>query len=257
AHDDRAGMGEVDRRQFEAFALDVLPDVHFRPVRDREGADVLTLVAAGVVQAPQFWALVLRVPLAELVAEGEDAFLGAGLFLVAAGAADAGVEAEFLDGFEQRHRLVLVARFAFMLQHDGAAGHRILDRADDQAFAEFGGALVAEGDDFPVVVAGVDVHQREGELARTERLFGDPQHADRVLAAGEQQHRVGALAGHLAHDVYGFGFEPVEVGESFTLGHGDAIRNGCQLPRLYQVLNIKLRTCEHLVILVWYKVGIY
>jgi Cu/Zn superoxide dismutase len=66
--------------------------------------------------------------------------------------------------------------------------------------------------DFLVVVAGVDVHQREGELARAEGLFGDAQHADRVLAAGEEQHRVGALAGDFAHDVDGFGFEPVEVG---------------------------------------------
>ena len=37
-------------------------------------------VAAGVVQVPQFGALVLRVPLAELVAEAHDALLGAGLF---------------------------------------------------------------------------------------------------------------------------------------------------------------------------------
>src|SRR6185369_15465673 len=161
AHDDRAGVGEVDRRQFEAFALDVLPDVHFGPVRDWEGTDVLALVAAGVIQAPQFRTLVLRVPLAEFVAEAEDTFLGAGLFLVAAGAADAGVETEFLDGFEQGHRLVLVARFAFMLEDDGAALHRILDRTYDQPLAQFGGALVAEGDDFLVVVAGVDVHQRE------------------------------------------------------------------------------------------------
>ncbi len=220
ADDHRAGVGEIDDRQFELLALDVLPDVELGPVRDREDADVLALVAAGVVEVPQFRALVLRVPLAELVAEAQDAFLGAGLFLVAAGAADAGVEAEFLDGFEQRHRLVLVARFAFVLEDDRAAGHRVLDRAHDQALAQFGGALVAEGDDFLVVVAGVDVQQREGELAGAEGLFGEAQHADRVLAAGEEQHRVGALAGHLAHDVDGLGFEPVEVAEGDFLADG-------------------------------------
>ena len=64
------------------------------------------VVHARVVQVPQFGALVLRVPLAELVAEREDALLGARLFLVAPGAADAGVEAELGDGVEQRHRLV-------------------------------------------------------------------------------------------------------------------------------------------------------
>ncbi len=125
----------------------------------------------------------------------------------------AGVETEFLDRFEQRHRLVLVARFAGVLEHHGAALHRILDRAHDQALAQLGSALVAELHDFLIVVAGVDVHQREGKLARAESLFGDAQHADRVLATGEQQHRVGTLAGDLAHDVDGLGFEPVEVTE--------------------------------------------
>jgi len=225
-------VGEVDRRQFEAFALDVLPDIHFRPVRDREGTDVLALVAAGVVQVPQLGALVLRIPLTELVAETHNPFLGAGLFLVATGAADAGVEAEFFDGFEQRDRLVLVARFAFVLQHDGAALHRVFNGTDDQSLAQFGGALVAEGDDFPVVVAGVDVHQRERELARAEGLFGDAQHADRVLAAGEEQYRVGTLAGDFAHDVDGFGFEPVQMGEGGTLSHCWVIRRDCRMLRI-------------------------
>jgi hypothetical protein len=140
----RAGVGEVDATAVRAFTLDVLPHVQLGPVADREGADVLALVAAGVVQVPQFRALVLRVPLAELVAEAHDALLGAGLFLVAAGAADAGVEAEFLDGFEQRHRLVLVARFVRRLEHHRAALHRVFHRAHDQPLTQFGGALVAE-----------------------------------------------------------------------------------------------------------------
>jgi hypothetical protein len=55
---------------------------------------------AGVIQVPQFGPLRLRVPLAELVPERKDALLGARLFLVAAGAADAGVELVQGDGFE-------------------------------------------------------------------------------------------------------------------------------------------------------------
>ena len=46
-----------------------------------------------VVEVPQLRALVARVPLAELVAEAEDPLLGAGLLLVAAGAAEHGAEA--------------------------------------------------------------------------------------------------------------------------------------------------------------------
>jgi hypothetical protein len=56
---------------------------------------------AAVVEGPQFGALAARVPGAELVAEGEDAFLGAGLLLVAAAAAEDRVEAARLDAVEQ------------------------------------------------------------------------------------------------------------------------------------------------------------
>jgi len=48
--------------------------------------------------------------LAEFVAEGEDALFRTRLFLVAAGAADTGVEAVFGDGFQQRYGLGRIAR---------------------------------------------------------------------------------------------------------------------------------------------------
>jgi hypothetical protein len=127
---------------------------------------------------------------------------------------------------------VTVARFTFVLENDRAAFHGVFHRADDQPLAEFGGALVAESDDFLVVVAGVDVHQREGELAGAEGFFGDAQHADRVLAAGEEQHRVGTLAGDFAHDVDGFGFEPVKVRQRRALGHCRVIRGDCRIPAI-------------------------
>ncbi len=102
-------MREIDRGEFELFAFDVLPDVEFRPVRDRENADVFALETAGVIEIPQLGALILRVPLTELEKKKKNALLGTRLFLVAPGAADTGVETEFFDGFKQRHRLVLVA----------------------------------------------------------------------------------------------------------------------------------------------------
>ena len=88
---------------------------------------------------------------------------------------------------------------------------RVLDRADDQALAQFGHARVAEGDHFVEVVAGVDVHQREGEFTGTERLFGQAQQHHRVLAAREQQGGIAALGRHFAQDVDRFRFERVEV----------------------------------------------
>ena len=55
--------------QVEPLLADVLPDVELGPVRDGEDPDVLTRPVPAVVERPQLGTLVLRVPLAELVAE--------------------------------------------------------------------------------------------------------------------------------------------------------------------------------------------
>src|SRR5690242_11521976 len=95
----------VDRRDLEVLLGDVLPHVELGPVRDREHAHVLPLLVAAVVQRPKLGALRLGIPLAGLVAEGEDALLCAGALLVAAGAAESGVEAVLGDRVEQRDAL--------------------------------------------------------------------------------------------------------------------------------------------------------
>ena len=107
-----AAVREVDRRQLDLLVGDVLPDVELGPVREREHADVLALAVPAVVEVPQLGPLVLRVPLAELVAEREEALLGARLLLVAAGAAHHRVEPVLLDRVEQRGGLQPVARRA-------------------------------------------------------------------------------------------------------------------------------------------------
>ena len=56
-----------------------------------------------------------------------------------------------------------------------------------------------------------------GNRAGPERLLGQAQQDDRVLAAGEQQHGPLELGGDLAHDVDRLGLERVEVGE--LVGH--------------------------------------
>ena len=228
-------MRVIDVWHGDLFALDVLPHIEFRPVADREHAHVLALVHASVVQVPQFGTLVLRVPLAEFVAEREHALLGAGLLFVAARAADGRVETEFLDGFQQRHRLCSIAAVGFLVQAHRAAFHGVLDRAHQQPLAEFGGAHVAEGDHFIEVVAGVDVQQRERELAGAEGFFRQPQQDDGILAAGEEQHRVGAFAGDFAQNVDGLRFQPVEMAargqvregaSRRALGHGGVCSSG-------------------------------
>lgn len=81
-------MGVVEVRQGDVLPGDVAPHVEFGEVRDREYAHVLAIDVATVVEVPQFGALVARIPLAEFIAQGEDALLGSGLVLVTAGAAE-------------------------------------------------------------------------------------------------------------------------------------------------------------------------
>ncbi len=102
-----------------------------------------------------------------------------------------------LDGLEQRHGLVAVARFQRVREANGAALDGILEMADDQALAHLGDAAVAEFDHLGEVVAGVDVNQRKGKATRVdtvagmglEGLLGQAQDDAGILAAGKQQGR--------------------------------------------------------------------
>src|SRR4029078_12942036 len=112
-----------------------------------------------VVQRPQLGPLVLRIPLSELVAVGEEALLGACLLLVAASTAEDGVEAMLPDRIEQADGLEPVATGprAGLLDHS-AGVDRLLHRGDDQVEAELLDDPIAELDDLVEVLAGVDVH---------------------------------------------------------------------------------------------------
>ncbi len=129
-----------------------------------------------------------------------------------------------LDRVEQRRRLQLVARRARPgLVDDPPLVDRLLHARDDQALAERVHPPVAKLDHLGEVVARVDVHDREGEPARPERLLGEPQEHDRVLAPGEEEDRPLPLGGDLAHDVDRLGLELVEVAQ----GHGQRRAHAC------------------------------
>ena len=172
---------------------------------------MLALVVAAVVQVPQLGPLRLRVPLAELVAEAEHPLLGPRLLLVAAGAAERGVELVLADRAQQRDRLQRVAR-RDRLDH-AARVDVVLHLGDDQPHTGFLDELVAGLQDLVEVVAGVDMHHRERQPARPERLERQMQHDDGVLAAGEQQHRPLELRGHLPNDVDGLGLQRAQMAQ--------------------------------------------
>ena len=170
---------------------------------------MLALAQAAVVEVPDLGALGARVPLAELVAEGQDALLRPRALLVAARAPEGGVEAVLLDRLEQHRGLEAVARRALL--PDAARVDRLLHRRDDQPLVERLDQAVAELDHLGEVVAGVDVEDRERQRAGPERLLGEAQQDERVLAAGEHQHGPLELRRDLAHDVDRLRLEPLQL----------------------------------------------
>ena len=75
-------MGKVEARDGDVFAEDVVPNVQLCPVVERENARVLSRLVLAVVQVPKLRALVLGVPLTEVVTVAKEALLGPGLFFV-------------------------------------------------------------------------------------------------------------------------------------------------------------------------------
>ena len=184
ATDALAVMREVERRQGDVLAEDVVPHVELGPVVQREDAEVLAGRVHAVEQVPQLGTLVLGVPLAEVVAVGEEAFLGAGFFLVAAGPTDAGIKLVFFDGVDEGRGLEAVAArvgAGFFLDFSGVDGG--LNAADDEAGAESFDQVVSGFNRFREVVSSVDVDQWHGDAAWGESLGRKVGHDNAILSS--------------------------------------------------------------------------
>ena len=176
---------------------------------------------ATVVEVPQLGTLVLRVPLPEVVAEAEHALLGAGLLLVATGTAEHRVVLALLDAAQQGGGLEAVAAGAGTgVLHERAGVDVVLHARHEEAGAHLLHHRVAERDHLGEVVPGVDVHHRERHPGGRERLHGQVEHDDGVLAAREQQHRPLELGRHLPDDVDGLRLEGPQVRQLVGGGHG-------------------------------------
>ena len=104
---------------------------------------------------------------------------------------------------------------------DAAGVDRRLDRGDDEPLPELGDASVAEVQRLREVVAGVDVDDREREAAGPERLLGESQQHDRVLAAAEQQRRALEDGRGLPEDVDRLRLDLDEVRDAVALSRRD------------------------------------
>ncbi|GGO98414.1 hypothetical protein GCM10011612_13260 [Actinomyces gaoshouyii] len=222
AAEDLALVGVVQARQGDVLALDVAPHVQLGPVGQGEDPHVLARGVPGVEQRPQLGALIARIPLPELIAQGEDALLGPSLLLVAPAPAEDAVEAVRGDRVEQWAGLQRVAGAVGALAQP-AVVDVVLDGYDDEPHAGGLGGGVAVGQDLGEVVPGIDVEQREGHGPRPEGLARQVEHHHRVLAAAEQQDGAGALGDRLADDEDRLGLQRVELVER---GAGSGGRGG-------------------------------
>ena len=161
AFEHRAPMGEVDGGQLDGLALDVLPDVELGPVRKGEGAQVLAGLDPALVELPELGTLPLGVPLAEGVAERQDALFGPRLVLVAAGPAEA---ASKRCSAMASSRVVVCRRLREAPGPGSATRPWSMEswtRATSRRPPRRGHPGVAVGEHLGEVVPGVDVEDRE------------------------------------------------------------------------------------------------
>ncbi len=213
-------MGEVEVRELDIFGFDVLPDVQLSPVGERKDAEVLAVLLAAVEDIPEFGPLVLRIPLAEGIAVGEEALFRPGFFLVATATAERGIVLARFEAFEERDRLQPVAagEGAGFLDHfsfvDG-----LLHRGDHELRAEIFDEAVAVFHGLGKIVPSVHVHQRKRQLGRPEGFFRQVGHNDGILAAGEQKNGFFKLCCCLAKDIDRFGLKLLEVSDGVICSH--------------------------------------
>ena len=213
ALDHGALLGEIERHHGDFLGADVVPHVELGPVGQRENPHRFAGLDAGVEDAPQLGPLVARVPAVAGRAVREDALLGAAFFLVAAGAAEGGIEAPFVHGLAQAfglHDLGMDRRTGGD-RRDAALEAFFVDM-DEQIHAEARRGLIAERDHLAELPGRVDMQKRKRRLARRKGLLRDVQHRARILADRIEHDRIGEARHRLAHDVDGLGLEPAQLG---------------------------------------------
>jgi len=82
---------------------------------------------------------------------------------------------------------------------------------DDQLGADLFRKTVAKLDHLAKFVSGIDMQQRERQLAGEEGLLGQTHHHRGVFSDRVKHHRLGKLGHHFAKNVDAFGFQCAKV----------------------------------------------
>ena len=99
----------VEAGKHDAFTIHVHPNVHLGEIGQREDTEIFTCLHPPIEEIPQFGALVLGIPLAEVIAVGKEALFRSGLLFVTTSTAKDGVEFVLFDRVEQGRGLESIA----------------------------------------------------------------------------------------------------------------------------------------------------
>ena len=107
--------------------------------------------------------------------------------------------------------------------------------------ADRGAEAIAKLDHLAKLISGVDMQQRERDLAGIESLLRQPHHHRRVLADGIQHHRLLKLRRHLANDVNALGFERPQMSKK-QVGAHEAFRRCWLVNRLILLHELQIKS---------------
>ena len=178
---------------------------------------------SAVVYIPQFGALILGVPLIELVAETEDTFLGSGFFFVSASATKCSIKLILVQGIEQSlgfHQVCVNLATMSERTHTCIEGFHIAFH--NEVPSVLFGILVTELYHFLEFPFAVDMHQGKRNLARSKSLFCQAYHHAAVLTNAIQHYRILKLCSHFTYDMYGFCLEFLQMTQT-VFCHNDFI----------------------------------
>src|SRR5258706_187488 len=102
---------EIQGHNRNTFRFDIEPDVQLRPLRQRKIPNAFVFVNPRIENIPQFWPLILRVPLPQGVAERVNSLFSPRLLLVPSRSSKRRVKAPFRKRVQKRLRLQQSAAF--------------------------------------------------------------------------------------------------------------------------------------------------
>ena len=153
----------------------------------------------------------------ELVAEGEDALLGTALFLVTPCTAECSVKLVLVECGEQCLRLHQVGMHLRPMGEGADAGlEGFLVALDNEVPSVLGSVTVAELYHLAELPLRIDVHKGERDFAGRKGLLGKTYHDARILSDGIEHHRVFEFRCHFADNIYGLGFELLQMTEAIV-----------------------------------------